>query len=99
MDTFTFDAELWLYPGEAAWVFATVPTEVADEIADVADTRGFGSVRVEVSVADVTWRTSLFPDSSAGTYVLPVKRAVRDRAGVSVGDNASFAVVLLTDES
>jgi hypothetical protein len=32
-------------------------------------------------------RTSLFPDSKAGTYLLPVKRAVRDAEHLDAGDD------------
>lgn len=39
--------------------------------------RGFGSVRVQARVGGSRWRTSIFP-SSDGSYVLPLKRSVRD---------------------
>jgi hypothetical protein len=32
------------------------------------------------------WRTSVFPDAERGTFVLPVKKAVRVAEGVSEGD-------------
>ena len=47
--------------------------------------RGFGSVRVEACIRDVTWRTSVFPVKSGG-YFLPVKIAVCRAAGISDGD-------------
>jgi len=77
--TFDFTAALWMHHGEAAWYFVTLPEPIADEIADlpVANRRGFGSVRVEVTVGSTTWRTSIFPDTKAASYVLPVKKAVR----------------------
>jgi len=34
-------------------------------------------VRVDVTVGATSWRTSIFPDSKTGTYLLPVKKAVR----------------------
>ena len=43
--------------------------------------RGFGGVRVEATIGTSTWRTSVFPQSD-GAYVLPLKRAVRDREGI-----------------
>ena len=38
--------------------------------------RGFGSVRVEVTLEGVTWRTSVFPSKETGGYFLPVKMEV-----------------------
>ncbi len=71
-----------------SWVFAALPFEVADEVDELTRGRqgGFGSVRVEATLGPTTWRTSLFPDRSRETFVLPVKRAVRTAAGVDVGD-------------
>jgi hypothetical protein len=94
--SFEFDAELWLYPGKAAWVFATVPTDVADEILDVAPpAAGFGSVKVLVGIGGTEWSTSLFPDKSAGSFVLPIKRSVRDAESVDVGDSVRVRLSLV----
>ena len=48
--------------------------------------RGFGSVRVEVTLGETTWRTSVFPEAASGCFVLPVKKAVRRAEGVDPGD-------------
>jgi hypothetical protein len=46
---------------------------------------GFGSIRVEVCIGSTTWRTSLFPDTAAGSFVLPVKKQVRLSEGLCAG--------------
>ena len=97
---FAFSAELWRWDGEAAWHFLSLPEPVADAIADHADApgrprRGFGSVRVEVTVGGSCWRTSLFPDRGRGTYLLPVKAAVRQAEAIDGGDTVE--VTLTTD--
>lgn len=76
---YEFVAPLWRYTGEAAWFFVTLPNDVADEIDHITaeSRRGFGSVRVEVTVGATTWNTSIFPDSKSESFVLPVKKAVR----------------------
>ena len=48
--------------------------------------RGFGSVRVDVTVGATSWRTSIFPDSKTGTYLVPVKKAVRVAEHLEPGD-------------
>ena len=82
-----FEAELWLWDGDAAWHFVTLPPDVSDDVQETAgERRGFGSVRVRVSVGSTTWTTSVFPDSKRGAYLLPVKKDVRRREGLEVGD-------------
>ena len=88
---------LWLWSGEnGSWHFMTVPADQADEIRaqGFAARRGFGSVRVEASIDDVTWRTSVFPQKSGG-YLLPVKADVRRRAGIAAGDDVTVKIELL----
>jgi hypothetical protein len=75
---YQFSAPLWLYPGEGSWYFVTVPEDISDEITDLTEGRrkGFGSVRVTVTVGASTWQTSVFPTKS-GTYMLPIKKPIR----------------------
>lgn len=88
--SFTFSAPLWAWEAQDSWYFVTVPTEVSDEIGVRFGTRaaGFGSIRVEVTVGQTTWRTSVFPDKKRGAYVLPVKKAVRKAEGLDDGTTA-----------
>jgi hypothetical protein len=98
-----FDAELWTWDARRAdtWTFVTLPTETSDEIRDLATVgaagprRGFGSVRVRVTVGGSSWTTSVFPDSASGRYVLPIKRAVRNAESLDVGDIATVTVELI----
>ncbi|WP_150306545.1 DUF1905 domain-containing protein [Planctomonas psychrotolerans] len=90
--TYEFTATLWPWESRRdLWTFVTLPDDAADEIAALTDTtaRGFGAVRVQARVGTVVWRTSVFPQSTGGSYVLPVKRAVRDANVLKVGDPVS----------
>ena len=86
--SYAFTATLWHYPGEAGWHFLTLPEELAAEIREDTATfrRGFGSVKITATVSGHDWSTSLFPDSRSGTYLLPVKKAIRTAAGLEAGD-------------
>jgi hypothetical protein len=94
---FRFDAELWLHEGEAAWHFVTVPGGVSDAIeAETAGRRrGFGSVRVRATVGKTTWTTSVFPDRGRRAFLLPVKKDVRAREGIRVGDVVPVSLELV----
>jgi len=95
----TGTAPVWLWSGVAgSWHFLTIPPEEAVEVlfqaASSGPRRGFGSVRVEARIGDVSWRTSIFPQKSGG-YILPVKAEVRRRAGIAAGDEVSVALELI----
>lgn len=69
------------------WFFVPLDAEVSADIREVPRPgRGFGSVPVQATVGSSQWRTSIFPDATRGVYVLPIKRSVRDREGISEGD-------------
>ena len=94
----TVTSLLWIWKGEAAgrWYFITVPEEHSAEIKAHAfgSPRGFGSVKVEAKIDDVSWRTSIFPLNSGG-YLLPVKKEVRCRANIGAGDEVTVELELL----
>ena len=94
---FEFSAPLWVYQGPAAWYFVTVPPEVSEDIRAVSDglRRGFGSVRVSATTGATTWQTSIFPDRTTGTYMLPVKKAVRQSAGLRVDQTFTVSLELV----
>jgi hypothetical protein len=90
-------ATLWRWSGEGgSWHFLTVPEKLSGEIRAQSLLRrgGFGSVRVEATIDDVTWRTSVFPQKSGG-YILPVKADVRRRAGIGAGDDVGLTLEII----
>lgn len=98
--SFAFVTTLWRHAGNDGWYFVSLPTEVADDIADLTAgaRRGFGSVRVAVAVGETSWSTSVFPDSKRGTYVLPVKRSVRVEEQLEEGDEVAVRLRVVFDD-
>lgn len=93
----TVTGPLWLWTGEnGSWHFFTIPPEQSDEIRahSLAEMRGFRSARVEATIGDVTWRTSVFP-MKVGGYFLPIKADVRRKAGIAAGDEVIVELELL----
>lgn len=96
---FAFDADVWVWDARQAdtWTFVSLPAEASAEIREFAAgmPRGFGSVRVGVTVGATTWRTSVFPSTAEGVYVLPLKKAVRHAEGIGAGDRVRVNLELL----
>lgn len=94
-----FAAELWRWDARKAdsWIFVSLPAAVFDEIRErtAGRHRGFGSVRVRVTIGGTTWLTSVFPDAARGAYVLPVKKAVRRAESLGEGDVPAVRVEIL----
>lgn len=89
-DVFRWDAR-----PDSAWFFTAVPPELSELIREIPRPfRGFGSVRVRARVGAFEWSTSIFP-SDGGSYVLPLKRAVRDAEALVDGGPVSVRLQVL----
>jgi hypothetical protein len=95
MMRFEFTAPLWEWESRDNWYFVSLPADASEEIAQLPlPPRGFGSVPVTASVGRSTWSTSIFPGAD-GRYVLPIKRAVRDRNGLGTEGDVDVEVELV----
>ncbi len=95
---YAVDAKVWLYPGMAGWHFVTIPQDISDDILrQFAHLhRGWGSLRVRVTLGNSSWDTSIFLDKKIGAYLLPLKAAIRKKEGVTVDQNISLVVEIKT---
>jgi len=94
---FEFAAEVWEHEGPAAWFFVSLPEPIADDIEQVHGhhAKGFGSLRVEVTIGSTTWQTSVFPDNKRGTYLLPLKKAVRQAEDLADGTRCTVELLVI----
>ena len=82
--------------------FVRIPTDAAEAIAahelerrlEMGKRRGFGSVKVTVTLGESRWQTSLFPNKD-GSWFLPVKKPVRLAEGLEYGDTIEIGLDLL----
>ena len=82
--------------------FVEIIGDAADAIAghelerrlELGKRRGFGSVKVAVTVGSSRWSTSLFPQKSGGWF-LPIKKPVRLAEGLEYGDPIEIELELL----
>ncbi len=91
---YRIEAKVWLYPGDTPWHFVTIPKKESMEIKDKFShvKRGWGSLPVKVTTGDTSWKTSIFPESKEGAYILPMKAEVRKKEQIKVGDSISLTL-------
>lgn len=94
---YTFESQLYLWSAQDNWYFVNLPESISAEIREVSAPfrRGFGSVRVDVTCGTTNWRTSVFPDSKVGCYILPVKALVRKREHLAKDTIGKFEIELV----
>jgi hypothetical protein len=104
MTTLHFSAplqSLHIEEGYAPIGYLRIPPEAAEAIAghaferrlEMGKRRGFGSVKVTVTLGDSTWQTSLFPNKD-GSWFLPIKKPVRVAEGLADGDEIEVELEL-----
>ena len=94
MDELQFRAVVIYWRGPAPFFFARIPDEIGEEIGKVkkAASYGWGVIPVSATINEVTFQTSLFPKD--GTYLLPIKDAVRRKVGVTADDEVEVAMTI-----
>ncbi|MBE0579135.1 DUF1905 domain-containing protein [Devosia sp.] len=91
---FSFDTTLIEWRGPAPFVYAPVPLEHAGKIEKIRKqaSYGWGVIPVTAEIDGTAFTTSLFPRD--GTYLLPVKQAVRKKNGITVGDAVAVTIAI-----
>lgn len=81
-----FTDTVFEWRGPAPYHFVRVPEDEADELRHVAAavTYGWGMIPVVVTVGATTLTTALWPHD--GSYVVPLKDALRRPEGIGLGD-------------
>lgn len=104
-ETHHITAKLWLWNSDkaaASWHFLTIEGEAAEAIhaltlmrrLESGRRRGWGAMKVHVTIGETSWDTSIFPDKGSGGWLLPVKAAVRKAEELVAGDEVRVSVTL-----
>lgn len=90
----SFHTTIIEWRGPAPFVYAPVPREHAARIEAVKKqaSYGWGVIPVEAEILGHRFTTSLFPKD--GTYLLPIKLAVRRKTGITVGDAVDVVMTI-----
>jgi len=99
VETYAFRAKLWQHHGLGAWHFVSLAPDVAEDIRARygVQASGFGSIKVEAAVRETLWTTSLFPDKTRRTNLLPIKKAVRVAENLEIADVTTVRLRLMAD--
>jgi len=90
-------SKIWLWQAQkGSWHFATVPKEVAEDIRKMFGylAAGWGSIPVELTIGQSTWKTSIFPDKKSGTYIIPLKSDIRKKENLKEGDEVEIDILV-----
>ncbi len=94
MTDVTFRSTIIEWRGPAPFYYAPIPDEHVEAIRQAARlvSYGWGAVPVSCTIGEVEFTTSLFPKN--GTYLLPLKDAVRRRCAITVGDAVDIELAI-----
>lgn len=94
---FTFTGQVKLYPGDSGWYFVALPPDLSEQISKQFHglKRGWGSLKVKVSIGETIWTTSIFPDFKTKTYLLPIKLSVRKAEHLTDGSKAKVTLQIM----
>lgn len=84
-----FRATIWLWKGPAPWHFVTVPEKECEDLKAIQGivTYGWGMIPARVQIGKTRWKTSLWPKD--GSYIVPIKAAVRKAEKIEEGDEVT----------
>lgn len=96
IEPFKIKSRVWEWEGKGSWHFVTIDLKTSKQIKAeyTFPKRGFGSIPVNVVINSSRWKTSIFPEKT-GTYLLPIKKAIRAEQEISKGDTIEFILELL----
>lgn len=96
---FSFRARLWKVEGPAGWCFVTVPKTIAKNIrrSHQSSEEGWGRLKSSATIGETTWKTAIWFDTKAGSYLLPIKALVRKKEGLIIGNLVPVKLVFEID--
>ena len=86
-----------MWQGKGTWHFITLPQDKSEEIKFFSENmqgkrRGWGAVRVQATIGNTAWETSIFPHTKVDAYILPIKMGVRKKEKIAAEDNVKVTL-------
>ena len=83
--TFSVTNKLEIFQMEAPWTYISI---LKNKIPDV-EPGGWGSIPVNVTIGETTWKTSIFPLHKGRGHFIPIKKSVCSKESITVGDTVT----------
>lgn len=96
---FKIKSKIFKWTGKGAWFFIRIEKETAEKIKDNFGmyAKGWGSLPVNVTVGNSTWKTSIFPDKA--TYLLPIKSQIRKAENIKESDTLTINLEIAVEST
>lgn len=97
---YSFTGKLWKYRGKGGWFFVTIPKSVSKKIREVhhASEEGWGRLKTSAAIKNSNWNTSIWYDTKIGSYILPIKAAIRKSESLCDGSLVEIRLVFSLDK-
>lgn len=92
---YQFSATIWQYSSPSGgWYFVSLPVGVSDEIRTNLkwQEEGWGRLKATARVNKTEWETAIWFDTKHGTYLLPLKAAIRKAENLKDGDEVNVVI-------
>jgi hypothetical protein len=70
---------VWRWPGYGGWHFVTLDKKL---FVKIREKYGKGMIKVIATLGKTTWKTSLFPHTQSGSYLICINKSVRKHEAV-----------------
>ena len=93
---YQFKAIPWQYTGQGAWIFVSLPKKPSQEIRTAFKDaeQGWGRLTAIARVGNSEWKTAIWFDTKADTYLLPLKAEIRKKENVVIGKSVMVSVFI-----
>ncbi|WP_367915822.1 DUF1905 domain-containing protein [Leadbetterella sp. DM7] len=91
---YEFSAKIWRYKGQGGWHFVSFPMELSKEIRDNLkwQEEGWGRLKATAEIGGSEWKTAIWFDTKASTYLLPIKAEIRKKERLEEGKDVKTIV-------
>jgi hypothetical protein len=91
---YEFSAKPWQHIGPGSWHFVSLPDELAKEIRHAlkSEEKGWGRLTATAKIGNSEWKTAIWFDTKANTYLLPLKSAIRKKENIEIGKKIDAVV-------
>ncbi|MDQ5901530.1 MAG: hypothetical protein QG580_245 [Patescibacteria group bacterium] len=95
MKKFSFSGKVFVWPGGLGWYFVYLPKDLVEKIKKNSSVHGAGFVKIKATVGKTDWQTSLFPFKRENTFLICIKKSVREKEDVFPGEEIKVSFSLI----